>query len=286
MNLKEKFLWITLRGYAYIAWTNWENGDTINDFNYYGAPHTSPNYSAEDVFIYKDKLYVADNYNGVYVYNNDLVFERNWFKLQISTVFVYKDEVYTGGGASNTVGAIRVYDLNGNFKREWAFYGPAPSFYNCRGIYIKDDNHLYASMDKYESGGANSYVYIYDINGNEKAKLDVPDGTGRPLAWGLELYQNELFVTDYNQCLVRVFGLDLSFKRQFGPGYHITASSPTGIAAGSKKIVANITNPASTVKKFTTTGVEDPTFISDIPNPGGLFLPTKGMQYLPIVGMG
>jgi len=184
------------------------------------------------------------------------------------------------------VGAIKVYSLTGTLKRQWAFYGPAPAFYNCRGIFILTNNQLFASMDKYETSGANSYLYIYNINGGEVSKLDVLNGTGRPLAWGLWAYEKELYVADYNQCLVRVFDLNLTFKRQFGPGYHDTGSSPTGVVAAGKRVVANITYPENNLKKFKTDGTPDPTFTSTVTSPGGIYLPTVGKQYLPIVGMG
>ena len=286
MNLKEKYLWVTQRQKAYVFWTKWGNGETIEYFTYYDAPHQYPNYSAEDVFIYKDKIYIADYYNGIYVYNSDLIYERTWQVPTIRTVFVYKDEVFTGSDASTTIGAIKVYSLTGTLKRAWAFYSPAPNFYNCYGIYILDDNNLFASMDERVADGANSALYIYDINGNKKTSLDFPNGTGRPLAWGLYVYEKELYVTDYNQILVKVFDLNLNFKRQFGPGYTDGAFSPTGIVASGNRVVAEIAYQEDKLKKFTTLGVPDPTFTSNVPNPGGVFLPTGGIQYLPIIGMG
>lgn len=286
MNLKTKYLWVTQRSSDRFYWTKFENGDEVGHYFLSGYPHTQPFWSAEDIFIYQNNIYVADNYNGIFVINDDLTYKTGWNPLQTSAIFVYKDEVYVGHQATNTVGAIQVYSIAGTLKRQWAYYGPAPAFYNCRGMYVLKDK-IYASMDKYEEpAGANSWIYIYDLNGNEIAKLDVPNGSGRPLAWGLWIYNNELYMADYNQCLIRVFDLNLQFKRQFGPGYHIGSSSPLGVMASGKKVVANITYPENNLVKFTDQGVSDPTFTSDIAHPGGLFMPTGYIDYLPIMGIG
>lgn len=281
-----QYVWITQRATCNAYWLKWQNGETVGYFNYWDPAPPSPWTTWEDIFIYKKEIYIADYFRGIYVFNMEKEYQRHWHPERPNVIWINNNEVYVARNAVNDEGVIRVYDLQGNLKREWEINTGWGTVQNALGVSVGSNNLVYASLDYFFPTTMESRLKIYTKLGNPIKEIVFPNGSGRPLAHHHAHYKNELYVTDFNQCLVKVFDLDLNFIRQFGPGWHIGSSSPTGIAVTSNKVLAKVSYPEAPLTRFTTQGVIDPTFVSDVMHPGGVFVPTKGVQYLPVMGMG
>lgn len=253
----------------------------------YDDPSPPSRYTSwEDIFIYKKEIYIADYYRGIYVFNMQTAYQRHWHPERPHGIWIKDDEVYVARNAVNDEGVIRVYDLQGNLKREWEINTGYGTVLDAFGVSVGPNNLVYASLDYKYPGKMESRLKVYTKAGVTIKEIVFPDGSGRPLAWGHAHYKNQLYVADFNQCLVKIFDLNLGFVRQFGPGYHVGSSSPTGIAVASDKVLARVSFPETPLSRWTTAGVSDPTFVSDVIHPGGVFIPTKGVQYLPVMGAG
>jgi len=281
-----KFVWVTNRNWYMAYRLKWENGETDGWFYYNDPNPISPYTRWEDIFIYKKEIYVADYYRGLYVFNMDTVYQRHWHPTRPRGIWVKDDEVYVARNADSQEAVIRVYDLQGNLKREWeknTGYG-TPQY--AIGVSVGPNSLVYASLDYSFPGYMQSKLKSYTKLGTQVKEIVFPNGSGRPLAWHHKHYKNEIYVTDFNQCLVKIFDLDLNFKRQFGPGYHIGSSSPKGIGISSNKVVVRASYPQTPLSRYTLAGIIDPTFVSDVENAGGIFVPTGKVQHLPTMGMG
>ena len=281
-----KFVWVTNRTTCLAYRLKWENGETDGWFYYNDPNPISPYARWEDIFIYKKEIYVADFYRGLYVFNMEGQYQRHWHPTRPWGVWVKDDEVYVSRQPVSKECAIRVYDLVGNLQREWEISGTYGTVQTAYGVSVGPNNLVYAALDFFYPHYNQSKLKSYTKSGVQVKEIVFPNGSGRPLAWRSTHYKNELYVTDFPQCLVKIFDLDLNFKRQFGPGYHVGSSSPKGIGISSNKVVVKASYPETPLSRYTLEGIIDPTFVSDVENAGGIFVPTGKVQHLPTMGMG
>jgi len=157
------------------------------------------------------KIYVADITNKcIQVFNNDGSFNHAWGTAGVGDeqflfpygIYIYNNEVYVSDYSNHR---IQVFRTDGSFKRKWGSAGVGDEQNEGPGLLnVCDDKTVYVT----DIG--NSRIQAFGTDGAFKGKwgsYGVGDGQfSRP--YGLYVYNNLIFVTDFDNHRIQVIKRD------------------------------------------------------------------------------
>ena len=106
---------------------------------------------------------------------------------------------------------ISTYNMRGGCVRTFGSYGDSPEQMKYpAGVAIDDEDNIYVSslnkLQKFTSSG--KLIQCVGQWGSKEGEFDDPRA--------LTLYENKVFVCDFKNCRIQVFGRDLNFIRSIG----------------------------------------------------------------------
>jgi tripartite motif-containing protein 71 len=168
-----------------------------------------------------NKIYVADYFSDkILIYNLDgTIYTYILGFNSPSDVYVYKEEIYVADTLNHL---IQVFDIEGNWKRQWYATKPGSSntwqVYNIRVALGTDgqSDEVFATV----AGDPPIWnqIAVYDINGVFKRDWG-PYGYGQAQlqwAWGISVTKTKIYVSDYRNHRIQVFNIAGDFIATWG----------------------------------------------------------------------